>query len=87
MPGNGGSLVKALHGPLRQRAQMKQRFALALAGTLSLAFLFGDAIQAKDPPARHSLESDYGFMIGRWTCHITQAGTPDEDASVEYEWA
>jgi hypothetical protein len=66
---------------------MNQRSALTLAGAFCLAFLFSDAIQAKDPPARHSLESDYGFMIGRWTCHITQAGTPGEDASVEYEWA
>jgi hypothetical protein len=26
-------------------------------------------------------------MIGRWTCHVTQAGTPDRDLNVEYEWA
>jgi hypothetical protein len=66
---------------------MNQRIALALTGTLSLGFLFGNAIQASDAPARHSLESDYGFMIGRWTCHVTQKGTPDQDVSVEYEWS
>jgi hypothetical protein len=66
---------------------MNQRFALALASALSLIFIFSNAIQASDAPVRHSLESDYGFMIGRWTCHITQAGTPDRDVSVEYEWA
>jgi hypothetical protein len=26
-------------------------------------------------------------MIGRWKCHVAQAGTPDRDVSVEYEWA
>ena len=46
-----------------------------------------DAAQAGEPPARHSLETDYGFMIGRWTCHVTQAGTPDHDVNVEYEWS
>jgi hypothetical protein len=66
---------------------MNQQFAPALAGALSLVFLFGNALQASDAPVRHSLESDYGFMIGRWTCHVTQAGTPDRDVSVEYEWA
>src|ERR1700733_314524 len=66
---------------------MNQHFALALAGALSLVFLFGDAMPASDVPVRHSLESDYGFMIGRWTCHITQAGTPPRDVVAEYEWA
>jgi hypothetical protein len=66
---------------------MNQRFALALARALSLVFVFGNSTHATDVPVRHSLESDYGFMIGRWTCHITQAGTPDRDISVEYEWA
>ena len=66
---------------------MNQRFAFTLAGTLFFEFLFCNAIRASDPPARHSLESDYGFMIGRWTCHVTQHGTPDRVASVEYEWA
>ena len=66
---------------------MKQRIALAIAGTLPLVFLFGTAVRAGDAPVRHSLESDYGFMIGRWTCHVTQAGTQDRDISVDYEWA
>jgi hypothetical protein len=50
-------------------------------------FLCCNPIHASDAPMRHSLESDYSFMIGRWTCHVTQAGTPDRDVSVEYEWA
>jgi hypothetical protein len=67
---------------------MKHRFAFALAGpALSLLFLFGNTIQAGDAPVRHSLESDYGFMIGRWNCHVTQEGAPDRDVSVTYEWA
>jgi hypothetical protein len=66
---------------------MKQRVASAMAGAFSLVLLSGNVIQASDAPARHSLESDYGFMIGRWRCHVTQAGTPDRDLSVEYEWA
>lgn len=66
---------------------MKRQFTLTLAGTLTLVFLLGSAIHASDTPARHSLESDYGFMIGRWTCHVTQAGTLDRDVSVEYEWS
>jgi hypothetical protein len=66
---------------------MNQRFALAFASALCLAFTFSNALQASDAPVRHSLESDYGFMIGRWTCHITQAGTPDRDVVVDYEWA
>jgi hypothetical protein len=64
---------------------MNQRFKLALAG--ALMFVFSSAIHASDAPVRHSLESDYGFMIGHWTCHVTQAGTPPRDVSVEYEWA
>ena len=65
---------------------MKKRFAFAL-GALALVFKFGSTAQAGDAPVQHSLESDYGFMIGRWTCHVTQAGTPDRDVNVEYEWA
>jgi hypothetical protein len=65
---------------------MIKRLHVALA-VLSLAFFFFDAAQATEAPARHSLESDYGFMIGRWTCHVTQAGTADRDLSLEYEWA
>jgi hypothetical protein len=64
---------------------MKKRFAIAL-GAFALVFLFGKFSGASDAPMRHSLESDYGFMIGRWTCHVTQAGTPDRDLNVEYEW-
>ena len=64
---------------------MSPRLAPALAGTL--LFLFGNACYAADAPIRHSLESDYGFMLGHWTCHVTQAGTPDHDVSVEYEWS
>ena len=63
------------------------RFALAWAGAFSLACLFSNATQASDVPMRHSLASDYGFMIGRWTCHVTQAGTADRDVAVEYEWS
>lgn len=66
---------------------MIQRFALAFVGALSLVFTFSSAKQPSDAPVQHSLESDYAFMIGRWTCHVTQAGTPDRDVSVEYEWA
>ena|ERR1700733_12463624 len=63
---------------------MKQLITLVLAGTI---VVFGNIAPAADAPTRHSLESDYGFMIGRWTCHITQAGTPERNVSVEYEWA
>jgi hypothetical protein len=66
---------------------MKKRFVFSLAGFFFLAYLFCDGSRANDAPVRHSLESDYGFMIGAWTCHVTQAGTPDRDISVEYEWA
>jgi hypothetical protein len=52
-----------------------------------LVVFFFDFAQASDMSARRSLESDYGFMIGRWTCHVTQAGTPDSDIRAEYEWA
>src|SRR5580698_2887842 len=65
---------------------MKKRFAIAL-GAFALVFNFGNTTQASNAPVQHSLESDYGFMIGRWTCHVTQAGTPDRDVNVEYEWA
>jgi hypothetical protein len=66
---------------------MNKLIAPALAGALSLMVIFGNVIRASDAPVRHSLESDYGFMIGRWTCHVTQAGAPDRDISAEYEWA
>jgi hypothetical protein len=51
-----------------------------------VGFFFGVA-QASDASAPRSLESDYGFMIGRWTCHVTQAGAPDSDITAEYEWS
>jgi len=70
-----------------ERPRMNQRIALALAGTASLVFLLGYPIRASDAPVRHSLESDYAFMIGRWKCHVTQAGTPDREVSLEYAWA
>jgi hypothetical protein len=57
-----------------------------VAALLSIVSIFGVA-QASDVSAPRSLESDYGFMIGRWICHVTQAGTPDSDISAEYEWA
>lgn len=66
---------------------MNQRFTLALAGSLFLVLILGLMAHATDAPVRHSLETDYGFMIGRWMCHVTQAGTPDRDVSVEYEWS
>lgn len=65
---------------------MKQQSHFALI-VLSLFLCSFDAAQASEPPLRHSLETDYGFMIGRWTCHVTQAGTPDHDVNVEYEWS
>jgi hypothetical protein len=64
---------------------MKQQLSLAL-NTVVTAFLFLDyAAQAGEAP-RHSLESDYGFLVGQWTCHVSQAGTPDQQISVQYEW-
>jgi hypothetical protein len=66
---------------------MNQQFTLALAGGLFIVLVLGNVTYATDAPVRHSLESDYGFMIGRWTCHVTQVGTPDRDISAEYEWA
>jgi hypothetical protein len=66
---------------------MNKRIAVALPGAVFLMFLFRGDLQAGDAPARHTLESDYGFMIGHWTCHVTKAGTPDRDISVEYQWA
>jgi hypothetical protein len=63
-------------------------FALTkLVGILYFALFFLDVARANAASERHSLETDYGFMIGRWTCHVTQIGTADQDLSVEYEWA
>jgi hypothetical protein len=66
---------------------MHQRLPLSLAATIFLLVLFGEAVQAGESPARHSLEFDYGFMIGHWMCHVTQAATPDRDLRVDYEWS
>jgi hypothetical protein len=66
---------------------MNQQLALALTCTASLVVFFGGEIHAADATTPHSLESDYGFMIGQWTCHVTQAGTPDQELSVTYEWS
>jgi hypothetical protein len=60
------------------------RFGLTIA---CLGILSCGAGRASGMPLQHSMESDYGFMIGRWTCHVTQAGTPDRDVSAEYEWS
>jgi hypothetical protein len=66
---------------------MNLRLAPALAGALCFVFTCGRATAAADAPVRHSLESDYGFMIGQWTCHVTQAGAPDQEVRVTYEWS
>ena len=66
---------------------MIMRIARTFAGVFFLVLLASNPAQSSDAPVRHSLESDYGFMIGHWTCHVTQAGTPDHDVGVEYEWA
>ena len=66
---------------------MKQLSTLARATGILLLLVTGNGSRAADATVRHSLESDYGFMIGRWTCHVTQAGAPDRDISAEYEWA
>lgn len=66
---------------------MKTRIALFLAVAFSPVFLQAPSTQASDAAVAHSLESDYGFMIGHWACHVTQAGTPDRDIAVDYEWA
>src|SRR5579872_4008454 len=63
---------------------MNSRFCLA--GLFLFLGLVGGT-EAGDAPSKHSMASDYGFMIGRWSCHVTQAGTPDRTLSVEYEWA
>jgi hypothetical protein len=63
-----------------------RQLSFASAVVLSVASLCIDAAQAGDSTARHSLEADYGFMIGRWTCHVTQAGTPDQEIIAEYAW-
>ena len=68
-------MIKRLHYALRT--------ALAV---LAHVFIFVNSTPAGEAPARHSLEADYGFMIGRWTCHVTEAGKPDQDITAEYEW-
>ena len=84
--GTGGYVRGEDMSSFPKRSRMKQPFALALAAA-ALLLLVGSLARAADAPARHSLESDYGFMIGHWTCHVTQAGTADRDVSVEYEWS
>jgi len=66
---------------------MKQQSTLVLAILCSLAFSAAGATQASEQQTKHSMEADYGFLIGRWTCHVTQAGTPDQTISAEYEWS
>jgi hypothetical protein len=67
---------------------MNKRLPLSLvAFTASLVLFFSARIQAADAPAWHSLETDYGFMIGQWMCHATQAGAPDQELRVSYEWS
>jgi len=55
--------------------------------SMSLALLGTSAATTADAPASHLLESDDGFMIGRWVCHATRAGMPDREIRVDYEWA
>jgi len=66
---------------------MKPKFRFASTTVFSVLYFFTYGAQAGEAKARHSLESDYGFMIGRWSCHVTQAGTPDQQMTVEFEWA
>lgn len=63
---------------------MKYLFGLTV---LSLLLGLVSGSEAGETASKHSMASDYGFMIGRWTCHVTQAGVPDSTLSVEYQWA
>jgi hypothetical protein len=65
---------------------MKQQLRIALITIFSAFCSFVCGAQAAETPARHSLDSDYAFLIGHWTCHVTQAGTPDQTITAEYEW-
>lgn len=60
---------------------------LRLAAVFFSVIFFVGAARPSEARVRHSLEADYGFMIGSWTCHVTQAGTPDSDITADYEWA
>src|SRR5215469_15159029 len=53
----------------------------------ALALLVAGSASAADAPAKRSLASDYGYIIGAWTCHVTQAGQPDQQTRVVFAWA
>jgi hypothetical protein len=72
---------------ITRRSNMKQKSSFALAVLSSLAFSWFGVAHASEAQTKHSMEADYGFLIGRWTCHVTQAGTPDQTISAEYEWS
>jgi hypothetical protein len=65
---------------------MNQQLRFTLTAVFTVFFFFDCGAQAGEAP-RHSLEADYGFLIGRWTCHVTQAGTPDQQIAAGYEWS
>jgi hypothetical protein len=65
---------------------MKHRLSFAVIAVFTVFVIVDCVAQAGEAP-RHSLESDYGFLIGRWTCQVTQAGTPDQQIAAEYEWS
>ena len=56
--------------------------AIALASLLAMG---GGRALAAGPP--RSLAGDYGFMIGDWTCRVTQRGQADHETRVNYAWA
>ena len=53
---------------------MKQPFRRVLVGAAFLLLVGSMARTRRMRQRKHSLESDYGFMIGHWTCHVTRAG-------------
>jgi hypothetical protein len=55
---------------------------------MAAAALFAaGSVLASDAPAKRSLAGDYGYMIGAWTCHVTQAGQTDQQTHVVFAWA
>jgi hypothetical protein len=61
------------------------RFRTILAALTSLLAMSAAQAFAADPA--RSLAGDYGFMIGDWTCRVTETRQPDRETRVTYAWA
>jgi len=60
--------------------RLVRTIAFALAATAM------GATATAEPAAPKSMTAEFGWIVGTWTCHNSQAGKPDWDSVKKFEW-